>query len=65
MTSGISSLEPIPGLLKSLQIQAQAALASGIGSFESILGLLEHLQIRVQATLDSRIVLFGINSWAP
>jgi hypothetical protein len=34
--SWIGSLESIPGLLKSLQIRAQATLASGIGSLESI-----------------------------
>ncbi len=38
--SGIGSLESIPGLLKCLQIRAQATLASGIGSLESIPGLL-------------------------
>ncbi len=32
-------MESIPGLLKRLQIQAQATLASGIGSLESILRL--------------------------
>jgi hypothetical protein len=47
--------ESIPGLLKRLQIRAQATLASGIGSLESIPGLLKHLQIRAQATLASRI----------
>jgi hypothetical protein len=31
--------ESIPGLLKRLQIRAQATLASGIGSLESISGL--------------------------
>ena len=40
------SLESIPGLIKRLQIRAQATLASGIGSLESIPGLLKHLQIR-------------------
>ncbi len=56
MDSGIGSLELIPGVLKRLQIRAQATLASGIGSLESIPGLPKHLQIRVQATLDSGIV---------
>ncbi len=55
MASGIGSLESIPGLLKCLQIQAQATLASGIGSLELIPGLLKRLQIRAQATLASRI----------
>jgi hypothetical protein len=55
LASGIRSLESIPGLLKHLQIQAQATLASGIGSLESIPGLLKHLQILAQATLASRI----------
>ncbi len=36
MASGIGSLESIPGLLKCLQIRAQATLASGICSLESI-----------------------------
>jgi hypothetical protein len=45
LASGIRSLESIPGLLKHLQIQAQATLASGIGSLESIPGLLKHLII--------------------
>ncbi len=36
---GIGSLGSIPGLLKRLQIQAQATLASRIGSLESIPGL--------------------------
>ena len=36
MDSIIVSLESIPGLLKRLQIRAQATLASGIGSLESI-----------------------------
>ncbi len=36
MDSGIGSLESIPGLLKRLQIRAQATLASGISSLESI-----------------------------
>ncbi len=40
----------IPGLLKRLQIGAQATLASGIGSLESIPGLLKRLQIGAQAT---------------
>ena len=50
-------MESIPGLLKCLQIQAQATctLASGIGSMESIPGLLKRLQIRAQATLASGI----------
>jgi hypothetical protein len=39
MASGIGSLESIPGLLKHLQIRAQATLDSGIGSLESIPGL--------------------------
>ncbi len=37
---GIGSLESIPGLLKCLQIRAQASLASRIGSLESIPGLI-------------------------
>jgi len=49
------SLESIPGLLKRLQIRAQATLASGIGSLESIPGLLKRLQIRAQAALASKI----------
>ncbi len=49
-------MESVPGLLKRLQIRAQATLASGIGSLESIPGLLKHLQIWAQATLDSGIV---------
>jgi hypothetical protein len=53
---GINSLESIPGLLKYLQIRAQATWASGIGSLELIPGLLKGLQIQGQATLDSRIV---------
>jgi hypothetical protein len=54
--AGISgSLESIPGLLKRLQIRAQATLASGIGSLESIPGLLKRLQIRAQATMASGI----------
>jgi hypothetical protein len=36
LDSRIGSLESIPGLLKGLQIRAQATLASGIGSLESI-----------------------------
>jgi hypothetical protein len=44
-----------PGLLKRLQIRAQATLASGIGSLESIPGLLKRLQIWAQATLASGI----------
>ncbi len=55
MASGIGSLESIPGLLKHLQIRAQATLASGIGSLESIPGLLKRLQILAQATLASGI----------
>jgi len=55
LDSGIGSLEWIPGLLKRLQIRAQATLASGISSLELIPGLLKHLQIRAQATLDSGI----------
>ena len=55
MDSGIGSLESIPGLLKGLQIQAQATLDSRIGSLESIPGLLKRLQIRAQATLASGI----------
>ncbi len=47
--------ESIPGLLKRLQIRAQATLASGIGSLESIPGLFKRLQIRVHATLASGI----------
>ncbi len=49
-------MELIPGLLKRLQIRAQATLGSGIGSLESIPGLLKRLQIRAKATLDSEIV---------
>ncbi len=45
----------IPGILKRLQIPAQATLASGIGSLESIPGLLKRLQIRAQGTLASFI----------
>ena len=44
-------MESISGLLKILQIRAQATLASGIGSLESIPGLLKRLQIRAQATI--------------
>ncbi len=55
MASGIGSLESIPGLLKRLQILAQATLDGGIGSLESIPGLFKHLQIRAQATLASGI----------
>jgi hypothetical protein len=51
LDSGIGSLESIPGLLKRLQIRAQATMASGIGSLESIPWLLKRLQIRAQATL--------------
>jgi hypothetical protein len=47
--------ESIPGLLKRLQIRAQATLANRIGSLESILGLPIRLQIRAQATLASGI----------
>jgi hypothetical protein len=47
--------ESIPGLLKHLQIRAQATLASGIGYLESIPGLLKHLQILALATLASGI----------
>ena len=36
LASRIGALELIPGLLKHLQIRAQATLASGIGSLESI-----------------------------
>jgi hypothetical protein len=43
-------MESIPGLLKHLQIRAQATLDSGIVSLESIPGLLKRLQIRAQAT---------------
>ena len=46
----------IPGLLKRLQIRAQATLDSGIVSLESIPGLLKRLQIQAQATLASGIV---------
>ncbi len=55
MASRIGSLESIPGLLKRLQIRAQAKLACGIGSLELIPGLLKRLQIRAQATLASGI----------
>ncbi len=55
VASRIGSLESIPGLLKRLQIRAQATLASGIGSLESIPGLFKRLQTRAQATLNSRI----------
>jgi hypothetical protein len=48
-------LESIPGLLKGLQIWAQATLACGIGSLELIPGLLKCLQIWAQATLASGI----------
>jgi hypothetical protein len=51
LASGIGFLESITGLLKRLQIRAQATLASRTGSLESILGLLKRLQIRAQATL--------------
>ncbi len=40
-----------PGLLKQIQIRAQATLDSGIVSLESIPGLLKRLQIRAQATI--------------
>ncbi len=40
MAGGIGSLESIPGLLKDLQILAQATLASWIGSLELIPRLL-------------------------
>jgi hypothetical protein len=53
----------IPGLLKCLQIRAQATLASGISSLESIPGLLKRLQIRAQATLDSRIGSLELIPW--
>ncbi len=49
-------MESIPGLLKHLQIRAQATLASEIRSLESIPGLLKRLKIRAQVTLDSGIV---------
>ncbi len=55
MDSRIGSFESIPGLLKHLQIRAQATLDSRIGSLESIPGLLKHLQIRAEATLASGI----------
>ncbi len=55
-------MESIPGLLKHLQIRAQATLASGIGSLESIPGLLKHLHIPAQATLASGI---GSLEWIP
>jgi hypothetical protein len=55
LDSRIGSLELIPGLLKRLQIWAQATLASGIGSLEWIPGLLQRLRIRTQATLASEI----------
>ncbi len=45
--------ESIPGLLKRLQIRAQATLASGIGSLEWIPGLLKRLQIRAQLYLPA------------
>ena len=44
-------MESIPGLLKRVQIRAQATLDSGIVSLESILELLKRLQIRAQATI--------------
>jgi hypothetical protein len=44
-----------PGLLKLLQLRAQATLASRIGSLESIPGLLKRLQIWAQATLANGI----------
>ncbi len=55
MDSGIGSLELIPGLLKGLQMRAQATLYSRIGSLESIPGILKCLQRRAQATLASVI----------
>ncbi len=55
MASRIGSLELIPGLLKRLQIRAQATLDSRIGFLDSIPGLLKRLQIRAQATLASGI----------
>ncbi len=55
MASGNGSLESIPGLLKRLQIRAQATLDRRIGSLESIPGLLKCLQIQAQAILASRI----------
>ncbi len=55
MASRNGSLESIPGLLKRLQIQAQATLDSRIGSLEAIPGLLKRLQLRAQATLASGI----------
>ncbi len=48
-------MESIPGLLKRLQIRAQATLDSRIGFMESIPGLFKRLQIQVQATLASGI----------
>ncbi len=56
LAGGIDSLESIPGLLKRLQIRAQATLAVGIDFW----GLFKRLQIRAQATLA-----IGIDSWAP
>jgi hypothetical protein len=58
LDSGIGSLELIPGLLKRLQIRAQATLASGIVSLESIPGLLKkkRLQIRAQAIWPAELV---------
>jgi hypothetical protein len=61
----IGSLESMPGLLKRLQIQAQATLASGIDSLESIPALLKRLQIRAQATLASGIGSLESIPWAP
>ncbi len=55
MAWGIDSLEPIPGILKCLQIRAQATMDSRIVSLESILGLLKSLQIWAQGTLASGI----------
>jgi hypothetical protein len=55
LDSRIGSLESIPGLLKRLQIRAQATLDSRIGSLELIPGLLKRLQIPAQATLASGI----------
>ena len=43
MASGIGSLESIPGLLKRLQIQAQATLASEIG-FSALIPRLHNMK---------------------
>jgi hypothetical protein len=51
LASEIGNLESIPGLLKRLQIRAQATVDSGIVSMESIPGLLKCLQKRAQATI--------------